>query len=107
MAWTFARASTPESYGPTSPCSSSWRSSLAARQMEQHDDDRDDQALDEDLHARARSNEQKHIGDGRNDERADDGAAHRTPPAGDGAAADEDRRDRVERIGARDLQIDV
>src|SRR6202044_4138036 len=94
MAWTFARASTPESYGPTSPCSSSWRSSLAARQMEQHDDDRDDQALDEDLHARARSNEQKHVGDGRNDERADDCAAHRTQLAGAGPAADEDHADR-------------
>ena len=36
-----------------------------------------------------------------------DGAADRTPPARDGAATDEDRRDRVERIGARDLQVDV
>jgi hypothetical protein len=32
--------------------------------------------LDEDLHARACANEQKHIGDGRDDQRADDGAAN-------------------------------
>src|ERR1700735_2771476 len=107
MAWTFARAWTPESCGPTSPCSSSWRSSLAARQMEHYDDHCHDQALDEDLHARARSNEQKHVGDGGDDQRADDGAANRAPSAGDGAAADEDRGDRVERVGARDLQVDV
>src|ERR1700729_3208055 len=103
MAWTFARAWTPESCGPTSRWSSSWRSSLAARQVEQYDDHCHDQALDEDLHARARSNEQKHVGDGRDDQRADDGAADRTPSAGDGAPAHENRGDRVECIGAGDL----
>src|ERR1700722_13295650 len=107
MAWTFARAWIPELCGPMAPCSSSWRSSLAARQMEQHDDRCHDQALDEDLHARARSNEQKHVGDGRNDQRTDDGTADRAPSASDGAAADEDRRVRVERIGSRDLQVSV
>ena len=40
--------------------------------MEQYDDHCHDQALDEDLHARARSNEQKHVSDGRDDQRADD-----------------------------------
>ena len=75
--------------------------------MEQHDDHYYDQAFDEDLHARARSNEQKHVGDGRNDQRTDDGTADRAPSASDGAAADEDRRDRVERIGSRDLQVSV
>src|SRR5580692_7725299 len=102
MAWTFARAWIPELCGPMAPCSSSWRSPLATRQVKQHDDRCHDQALDEDLHARARSNQQKHVGDGRNDQRADDGATDRTPPAGDRAPADEDRRDRVERISARD-----
>src|ERR1700722_15597578 len=105
MAWTFARAWTPESCGPTSPCSSSWRSSLAARQMEPPQDNFPEQALYEDLHARARSNEEKHVGDGGDDQRADDGAANRAPSAGDGAAADEDGGDRGQRVGARDLQV--
>ena len=45
--------------------------------MQQHDDNDDDQAFDEDLHAGARTPQQEHVGNGGDDQRADYGPADR------------------------------